>query len=92
MEDDSFPRLLQAMEAGNREEAILAAHSLKGVSGNLAFARLYASSSLLAELLRSRPDAIPKEAFSLLEKVTGDYHATINAIRSYLSSSEQIIP
>lgn len=76
------------MAAGNREEAILAAHSLKGVSGNLAFTPLYTSSSLLVETLCSNSKFIPQEAFPLLESVTEDYHATVGTIRSYLSRRE----
>ena len=91
-EDDSYPHLLQAMEAGNREEAILAAHALKGVSGNLGFARLYASSSLLTEKLRMDSARISQEEISLLEEVTRSYNVTVTAIARYLDNQESPFP
>ena len=91
-EDDSYPQLLRAMEAGNREEAILAAHALKGVSGNLGFARLYAASSLLTEKLRMDSAKITQEEISLLEEVTRSYNATVTAIARYLENPDSSVP
>ena len=51
LDDGSFSELCQAMQAGQREQAFRAAHTLKGVCANLSFDRLGASASQLTELL-----------------------------------------
>lgn len=89
LDDDSFAELCRAMQAGQREEAFRAAHTLKGVSANLSFSRLQASAGRLTELLRPETDAIPETAAPLLEEVGRDYEATVSAIRTYLNSEDQ---
>ena len=85
--DDSYCRLCRAIKEGNREEAFLAAHTLKGVSANLGFARLLDSADKLTELLRSSPYCIPDEADLLMENVMGDYELTVAAIGRYVCST-----
>ena len=87
LEDDSFSNLFQAMQAGKREEAFRAAHTLKGVCANLSFTRLLESSARLTEELRPESAAIPDAAFPLLEEVRRDYQVTTAAIRRYLEQS-----
>lgn len=87
--DGSFAELCHAMEAGQRETAFRAAHTLKGVSANLGFDRLQASSGRLTELLRPESDAIPESAFPLLEEVRRDYEQTLAAIGAYLARKAQ---
>ena len=89
LDDGSYPELCQAMEQGQTEEAFRAAHTLKGVSANLGFDRLTASSGELTELLRGRTDGIPTEAVPLLDMVRQDYELTADAIRAYLNSDGQ---
>lgn len=89
LDDGSFSELCRAMECGQRQEAFRAAHTLKGVSANLGFDRLQASSGQLTELLRPETDAIPDDAASLLEEVRLDYEATVSAIRAYLDCGHQ---
>lgn len=83
LDDDSFDALCAAMEAGSRENAFRAAHTLKGVSGSLSLGRLYASASQLTELLRPEGEVIPADASALFEDVKRDYRITADAIRSY---------
>ena len=83
LDDDSFGALCAAMEAGSRENAFRAAHTLKGVSGSLSLNRLYASASQLTELLRPEGGAIPASACALFEEVKQDYRITADAICSY---------
>lgn len=85
LDDGSYAQLCCAMQEGQREEAFRAAHTLKGVCGNLGFDRLYHSASRLTELLRPQADAISEEVGSLMEEVSGDYELTVNAIGDYLS-------
>lgn len=89
LDDGSYPELCRAMEQGQTEEAFRAAHTLKGVSANLGFDRLTASSGELTELLRGRTDGIPTEAVPLLDMVRQDYELTADAIRAYLNSDGQ---
>lgn len=83
-EDKSFEMLCAAMEAGNREDAFGAAHTLKGVCANLSFTRLMGSASRLTEMLRSGTDASVAAAASLMEEVRRDYQLTVDAIASYM--------
>lgn len=89
LDDGSYPELCRAMEQGQTEEVFRAAHTLKGVSANLGFDRLTASSGELTELLRGRTDGIPTEAVPLLDMVRQDYELTAGAIRAYLNSDGQ---
>ena len=86
LDDGSFSELCIAMEKGNRDRAFRAAHTLKGVSGNLSLSRLYSSVSRLSELLRPEEEVIPAGANSLFEEVTRDYWLTVSAILAYLDS------
>ena len=86
LDDGSFAELCHHVDAGDRQEAFRAAHTLKGVCANLGFNRLMSSASSLTELLRSEGTGIPQEAFALLEQVKADYAVTADAIRAYLAS------
>lgn len=86
LDDSSFSELCAAMEEGDRGKAFRAAHTLKGVSGNLSLDRLYASASQLAELLRPAAEGIPAGADALFEDVARDYRLTAQAIRVYLDA------
>lgn len=77
--DGSYGTLCQAMSEDNREEAFRAAHTIKGVSQNLSFRKLSASSADLTEYLRS--SGIDTEAKKLADQVTADYNLTVAAIR-----------
>lgn len=88
LDDKSFEDLCREMEAGNRAEAFRAAHTLKGVCGNLGFSRLLKSASELTKLLRPEQEAIPQGASGLLEQVKADYEATAGAILSFKEQAQ----
>lgn len=90
LSDPSFGDLHKALECGDYERAFLAAHSLKGVSSNLAFARLSISSGELTELLRDRESRIPDEEScrELFERVTTDYEEVTKALMELEQNSE----
>lgn len=84
LEDDSFAQLCRIMEQGSREEAMQAAITLKGVSGNLSFTRLCDAASALAEALhQGQTDPTPQ-----LEQVRQAYQDTVDAIRLCLELPE----
>ena len=51
--DPTYAALCQAMEQGDAQAAFAAAHTLKGLAGNLSLHRLHALVSHQVELLRS---------------------------------------
>ena len=53
LNDDSYPKLEQALKEGNVKEAFRAAHTLKGVCQNLGFTNLYQPTYDLTEVLRT---------------------------------------
>ncbi len=83
LDDPSFATLRCAMDAGNLEEAFRAAHTLKGVCANLSFSKLQHSASQLTEVLRAAQDAIPEQAYALMEAVCRDYQDTTDVIRKF---------
>lgn len=80
LDDGSYDLLISSMEQENYEEAFRAAHTLKGVSQNLSFVRLYESSSALSEALRH---GVTPEAPALLEQVKTAYAQACTAIREF---------
>lgn len=50
---NSFDDMVRAFEEGNVTDAFEAAHSLKGVSGNLGFKRLYSDVKEITEIFRA---------------------------------------
>lgn len=79
LNDDSYPKLEQALKEGNVKEAFRAAHTLKGVCQNLGFTNLYQPTCDLTEVLRTGTLEGTKELF---DSVTCQYKITINAIRA----------
>ena len=84
LDDKSFHELCHAMQSGQPVEAFRAAHTLKGVSANLGFDRLFASASELTEAMREEAPTISEEAAELFETVKQDYEVTASAVRTYL--------
>ncbi len=82
LSDNSYERLCNAMKENDYDEAFRAVHTLKGVSQNLSFDRLSASSSLLTELLRER-ETVPVDKTlceQFFAQITADYRTVIEAI------------
>lgn len=79
LNDKSYDNLVQSLKDGNIEEAFRAAHTLKGVSQNLSFTKLYQSSNGVTEALRAGDTA---KADELMAKVDADYLQTVSAIKN----------
>lgn len=84
IDDKSFERLNEAIESGNRADAFLHSHTLKGVAANLGFKPLLDSVSVVTELLRDESARTTDVDQSLLEQVRIDYYETVKAIKSYI--------
>lgn len=56
MQDDSYDRLKQAVDAGDLERGFEIAHALKGVTGNLSLTPIRKPVTEITELLRNRAD------------------------------------
>ena len=79
-EDMNYNALLKAMEAGDVKAAFNAAHTLKGVTGNLSFNRLYERVSEVVEPLR-REDL--EEAGKKLPALTDAYEELIRVLEEW---------
>ena len=64
LSDQSFQLLESSLKAENYEEAFRAAHTLKGVTQNLSFTKLYHSSHAITEALRAKDYDLAKELFT----------------------------
>jgi len=80
--DGSYQLLCSSLEAGDREEAFRAAHTIKGMCANLAFHDLLESSERLTEALRDGKPAQPGED-ELIERVKEDYARACQAIEAF---------
>lgn len=78
--DQSYQLLESSMRSEDFEEAFRAAHTLKGVSQNLSFTKLYQSSHDLTEALRTKQY---DQAARLFSRVEADYAQTVAAIRAF---------
>lgn len=77
-EEQNYAKIIEAVKAGEIKEAFNAAHTLKGVCGNLSLSKLYEKVSEVTEILRS--EQMPKEeALEELEKV---YQETLELVAS----------
>lgn len=84
--DGSYALLVDSLVAGNMEEAFRAAHTIKGMCGNISFDALLDSSSKLTEVLRAGDLEGGRQ---MLAAVTEDYRRTLDAIRQYAASIEE---
>ena len=80
--DGSYELLCASLEAGDREEAFRAAHTIKGVCANLGFSALLESSEQLTESLRDGAPPQPGEE-ELIRRVGEDYQRTVQAIQAF---------
>ena len=81
--DDSYSLLEESIQVGNYSDAFRAAHTLKGVSLNLGFTKLYEASDVLTEALRDRNYL---EDEKLLEKVENEYQRTVDLLHELQNS------
>lgn len=78
VEDANYGALKAALDAGDREGAITASHSLKGVCGNLSMTELFDLFTRQVQLLREEKDA---QAAALMPDITRAYDRVSRAIQ-----------
>ena len=84
LRDDSFAMLKEGMESGDMEKAFRGAHTLKGVSANLALKRLKEAVSELTEDLRGGKDL--EHARAAYPGTAALYEQAVLAIRELTGS------
>ncbi len=86
LRDTSFEQITEALAKNDYAEAFKGAHSLKGVSHNMAFAALCSAVDVLTEDLRSgNPSA---DITGLYGKTKEAYELTVQTIKELLDSKE----
>ena len=80
LDDGSFELLCRSLDAGEKDEAFRAAHTLKGLCLTLGFTKLADSGSNITEALRSGD---LDGAITLIGSVREDYERTVTAIRAF---------
>ena len=77
VDDKSFQALEDAVAAKDLDAAFDAAHSLKGVLGNLALTPIYEPVYEITELLRERKDIDYSEYLKTISEKRGEFSALI---------------
>ena len=80
LEDTSFMELCKAKENEDYEEVFRMVHTLKGLSLNLGFTKLYIASDKMTEAVRG---GVPLLEESLFWDVEKSYNQTVEAIKAY---------
>ena len=86
LDDGNYDILRQAVEKGDFPEAFRASHTLKGICQNLAFARLFESSSLVTKALKENDW---NKAVDMMPQLSRDYYEIMNAIEELKRSKEE---
>ncbi|MCI2068058.1 MAG: Hpt domain-containing protein [Bacilli bacterium] len=79
--DASFPLIKPAFDKGDLEAAFEAAHTVKGVSGNLGLTRLYKATSNTVALLRAQEKDKAVESY---QEIADSYAEAVKTIEKYL--------
>lgn len=79
LHDTSFARLETALAEHDADAAFSAAHTLKGVAGNLSVTTVYELAGRQCDLLRA---GSPDEAAALMPQLSEAYRAAQGAIRA----------
>lgn len=80
LEDPTYQMLCEARETGDHEAVFRIIHTLKGVSQNLGFGKLYEASYEMTEAVRG---GIPLQDEELFQAVKETYYETIAIITQY---------
>lgn len=84
LEDPTYQMLCEAIEADDDTAVFLTIHTLKGLSQNLGFGRLYEASHELTEAVRGD---VKLQDVSLFEAVRDAYFVTIEVIKEFAAGN-----
>lgn len=85
LDDKSFELFESSMSNQNYDEALRAVHTLKGICQNLAFTRLYESSSQITATLKANDY---HKAMEMAPQLSKDYYQVIHAVEEYKETME----
>lgn len=83
LDDKTFESFQHAVETGDGKAAFAAAHTLKGLSQNLGFTRLYEASQPLTEALRGGSFPVDE---ALVQNLVKAYQDTVDGITAMTST------
>ncbi len=86
LDDKSFELLETSIKNEDYEEALRAVHTLKGISQNFSFTRLFESSDAMTKLFRAGDN---EKAVDLMPQVSNDYFSIVQAIQEYKTTEAQ---
>ncbi|MBT9778524.1 Hpt domain-containing protein [Clostridium sp. MCC353] len=75
--DDNFSKVAPAFEAGDYETALIAAHTLKGVSANLGINNVFQISSEIVNMIRAGKQENAKDLYADFEKAYEEIYQII---------------
>ncbi len=78
--DDTFGKIGPAFDNGDFDEALAAAHTLKGVSANLGMTRLYKACSDTVALIRAKDPEGAKKSYPEIKNAYDEICALINEV------------
>ena len=78
LQDENFGQIGPALEAGRFDDALTAAHTLKGVSGNLGMTRLYEACSETVALIRAGSTQEARASYPSIEAAYRDVCAVLS--------------
>ena len=84
LEDPTYQMLCEAVETEDDKAVFLSIHTLKGISQNLGFGRLYEASHELTEAVRG---GVKLQDMSLFEAVSVAYFVTTDAIKEFAAGN-----
>ena len=79
-DDKSYSEMKEAVEKNDMGNAFVAAHTLKGVAGNLGLTKLFDVASEVTEKLRTRSDSDLAADFA---RITAEYDAVMAFIAKF---------
>ncbi len=82
LEDQTYQKLVDAVENGDMKTAEFACHSLKGVCGNLSLKALF---SLTQEQLRLFREGDTDAAVAMMDEITLKYETAVLHLRQWLT-------
>ncbi len=82
LKDETYKALKAAVENGDREKALEASHSLKGMTGNISAVRLFDLFSQQVALMREDKWDL---AFAMMPEISNEYEYLTSAISGNIS-------